>query len=80
MLEPEDDLEARSIPSEGSPIRQHRSVSASQSFTPEQVKLLETVLKGLLTSGSPLAQNASLPSLIRKVATMKKRIDAMKGV
>jgi hypothetical protein len=56
-----------------------RSVSASQSFTPEQVKLLDTVLKGLLTSGNPLARNAAMPGLMRKVAAMRKRIDAMKG-
>jgi hypothetical protein len=56
-----------------------RSASASQSFTPEQVKLLDAVLRGLLTSGNPLARNSAMSGLMGKVATMRKRIDAMKG-
>jgi hypothetical protein len=57
-------------------------VFASQSFREPEVRLLDQILKTLIRGGDPhvLVRSASFPSLMRKVATMRTRIDHLRGL
>lgn len=65
----------------GDSIKAHPRLSASQSFTPEEVSALDELFRGLLIGKDVrmMARSAPMISVMRKVQVMQRSIERLKG-